>query len=290
MSTFHPIAKSSLVNLLPCRQVWYRFHRGVPNGAFERQLKFLLVAASKSNKKIDNLATHTLGWRVFDEFPEAGQFNGHLRSLRHLSIHLEPVYWEYRGEEDSKGRKSLREAICTPDNLETLQVRGGSFDSRDNLIRLVDIIDNPHTHQFRRCPRLRDLLFEGIKVKHDHLLGFLSAHAKTLRILQLYEIEIEGDEQLGAAPSFIPLFQAMQENLSLDTIKLGGSFNNNADENWILFDRLPCCHKGGFHTSCFKGAIENFVVNGGDYAFDGEPFKGEEEDESWINRALHRGD
>lgn len=167
-------------------------------------MKFLLVAASKSNKKIEKLVTHAPGWRVFDEFPEASQFNGYLRSLRHLSIHLEPVYWEDLGEEDSKGRKSLREAICTPDNLEALQVRCGSFDNRDNLIRLVDIIDDPHTHQFRRWPRLRDLLFEGIKVKHGHLLSFLSAHAKTLRILQLYEIEVESDEQFGLWSS--PIF------------------------------------------------------------------------------------
>jgi hypothetical protein len=281
----HPVERETLIRLEPLTAAnLYTANYEPPEDIYEQQLRILLAASKLSGRRIEKLTATNVGWSFFDALPEGPQHvQGYLRSIKHLSVSFDSVDSDLAvSKQVRKGRKRIAELLTAPNDLEVLDVsfNEGGYRIGDNerrLISFAELVFEPESGLLRRWPNLRELKLKNLEIGRYEFLEFLTLHKKTLRRLELENILLDDEwdqvDEMGEIPdeekSLLWLFTEMKEKLKLEHVSfLGDLVNEAADEHergelWEVKNNLSCCRRGGFHTQCLKGKIENFIVNGG---------------------------
>ena len=229
------------------------------------QFTAFLEAAHTVQKPFATIKAIDINWDVFQQSKEVlTMMASTTKACRHLAIELQ------LGDDRVNGRANLANMITSSRSLHTLEISFDYLLSQENewIVKLSELF-GAGAH----WPNLKRLKLQALSATDINLMELLTAHATTLRSLELAHIILEhyrlnGNECHG---SWVELIVFLQSSLSLDTVRLHGNLSNRWDEEWFIHDpdESEFWHSVGLSDerpekgSCLKHRIERFVVEGG---------------------------
>lgn len=247
------IARATLVE--PQWHGGYSFRAG--------QLTALLKAAHTVQKPLKKIKALGMPWSVFQQSKEVSSMMASAtKSCQYLAIEM-----DFDDDQDN-GRANLARMVSSSPSLHTLEISFGRlpFEGREWIVRLSELFEAG-----AHWPNLKRLKLQALRATDISLRTLLTAHAATLRSLELAHMDLERYQLDGKRchGSWVETILFLQSSLSLETVRLGGNLSNRWDEAWGIHDPDESDHwlrwGDGIpeEGSCLKHRIEQFVVEGG---------------------------